>query len=143
MRRSAKVLLGVVVVLVAMQLITFERTNPPVTGEIRAPDEVKAVLKRACWDCHSNQSVYPWYSRVAPASWLVHRDVVDGRRHLNFSEWSQVPADRRERKQKRCWKEASEGDMPPWFYLPLHSEAQLSEADRKTLEAWADGPTSD
>jgi len=143
MKRSVKILLGVVGLLLAIQLVTFERTNPPVTGELKAPDDVKAVLKRACWDCHSNETVYPWYSRVAPVSWLVHRDVVDGRRHVNFSEWSAVPADRRAKKQKRCWKEVSEGKMPPWFYLPMHSEAKLTDDDKQKLEAWANGPTSD
>lgn len=142
MRRSVKVLIGVAVLLVGIQLIRFEHTNPPITGEIQAPDDVKAVLKRACWDCHSNQVVYPWYSHVAPVSWLVHRDVVDGRRHVNFSEWAQVPADKKERKQKRCGKEASEGEMPPWFYLPMHADAKLSEADQKLLDAWANGPVS-
>lgn len=143
MKRSAKIGIGAVVVLVAMQMVRFEHTNPPVTGEIRAPDEVKAILKRACWDCHSNETVWPWYSQVAPASWLAYRDVVEGRRHLNFSEWGQRAPERRAKKQKECGEEVAEGEMPPFFYVPLHPEAKLSDADKKALEAWAQGSVSD
>ena len=75
-----KAALGAGGVAVLIQLVSFERTNPPVTGEVEAPPEVKALLKRACFDCHSHDTTWPWYSKVAPVSWLVHRDVVEGRK---------------------------------------------------------------
>jgi hypothetical protein len=132
-----KLLVGSLVLLVAMQLVTCERTNPPITGDLTAPPEVASILRRACYDCHSNETVWPWYSRVAPISWLVHRDVVDGRRHLNFSEWDKVPTEKRARKINAASHQAKEGEMPPWFYLPMHWNARVADAERAILERWA------
>ncbi len=143
MKRGAKIGLGIVVAFGAMQLVMFDRVNPPVTGQIQAPPEVMSVLERSCWDCHSNETVWPWYTRVAPSSWLVHRNVVEGRRHLNFSEWASLPPEKRQKKQKNVKKQVDEGEMPPWFYLPLHSAAKLSDADKKILDDWSQGPVSD
>jgi hypothetical protein len=143
MKLLPKIALAVLGALAAIQIVQCERTNPPVTGDIRAPAEVKAILRRSCYDCHSNETVYPWYAYVAPASWLLHRDVVGGRKHLNFSEWSSLPADRREKKQRGSGKEVAKGEMPLWFYLPLHTNAKLSDADKKILDDWANGPVSD
>jgi hypothetical protein len=140
MKLRTKILLGVVAVLVAMQLVPLDRTNPPVTGEIPAPAEVKAVLKRACWDCHSNETTWPWYSRVAPASFLVFRDVKDGRKHLNFSEWATYQPERQAKKRKEIAEEVGDGEMPMAIYVPLHPEAKLSDADKKLLVDWANAP---
>lgn len=137
MKLAGKLVLGIVVVLLLMQLGQCERTNPPVSGEIDAPADVKAVLDRACYDCHSNRTVWPWYSRVAPMSWLLYRDVMEGRRRLNFSEWDKVPADKRARRIAACAREVKSGDMPLWLYLPLHPTAKLSDADKALIEKWA------
>ena len=137
MKRAAKIVLGIVVVFGLIQLVQCERTNPPVTGEIDAPADVKAVLHRACYDCHSNLTTWPWYAHVAPISWLLHRDVVEGRRHLNFTEWDKVPADKRARRIAGVWREVKSGDMPLWFYLPMHPAAKLTEADKALLHSWA------
>ncbi len=128
--------------LLLMQLVRCERTNPPVTGEIETPPDVREVLQRSCYDCHSNLTRWPWYSRVAPISWLLHRDVVEGRRHLNFSEWDKVPAEKRGKRIAACGREVKSGDMPLWFYLPLHPAARLSEADKALVEKWASAGTS-
>jgi cytochrome c551/c552 len=141
MKLRTKILLGLVAVLVVMQLVPLDRTNPPVTGEIQAPAEVKAVLKRSCWDCHSNESVWPWYSRVAPVSFLVFRDVKDGRKHLNFSEWTTYQPERQAKKLKEIAEEVGDGEMPMAIYVPLHPEAKLSPADTKLLVDWAKAPT--
>jgi hypothetical protein len=143
MKLAAKIAIGVGVLFVALQMIPVDRTNPPVTGEVKAPDDVKALLKRACWDCHSNETVWPWYARVAPVSFLVRMHVVDGRKHLNFSEWAGYTAERKAKKQKECGEEVAEGEMPLPPYLPLHPEAKLSDAEKKALQAWADGPVSE
>lgn len=140
MKLGTRIALGLVAGAGLMQLVSFERTNPPVTGEVPAPAEVKPLLQRACYDCHSNQTVWPWYSRVAPASWLLHRDVVVGRKELNFSEWGQYTPERKAKKQKEMLHELEEGAMPPWFYLPLHAEAKLSADEKATLLAWLKGP---
>ncbi len=132
-----KAALGAGGVAVLMQLVSFEQTNPPGTGEVEAPPEVKALLKRACFDCHSNQTVWPWYSKVAPVSWLVHRDVTEGRKHLNFSNWTQVSPERKAKKLDEVADEVQEGGMPPWFYLPMHPEAKLTQAEQEALIRWA------
>lgn len=124
--------------IVLAQVVQPSRTNPPVAGEIAAPAEVHAILRRACYDCHSNETVWPWYSRVAPVSWLVARDVNEGRRHLNFSAWNQRTPERQAKGIQRSWREVERGDMPLWFYLPLHSQARLSDGDREILRRWAD-----
>jgi cytochrome c551/c552 len=137
MKRSAKIGLGAAALIAAIQVPQCERTNPPVTGPAALPAPVEAVLRRACYDCHSNETVWPWYSRLAPVSWLLHRDVVEGRRHLNFSEWDKVAAERRARKLRDLGHEVESGDMPPWFYLPMHPNARLSDADKQMLQRWS------
>jgi hypothetical protein len=87
--------------------------------------------------------VWPWYSHLAPISWLLYRDVNDGRRHLNFSEWSALSPEKRQKKQKACGHEVAEGDMPLWFYVPLHPAAWLSDEDKKVVDAWDEGILSD
>ena len=121
----------------AIQVIPVTRDNPPVTGDIMAPPAVAPVLRRACYDCHSNETVWPWYSRIAPVSWLLVRDVREGRRELNFSTWNQLDDQRRARKMKETRDEVSEGEMPPWYYTINHPDARLSSGDRALLLDWA------
>jgi cytochrome c551/c552 len=133
---------GAVALLALAQLIPVGHTNPPAAGEIDAPPDVSAILHRACYDCHSNETVWPWYSHVAPVSWLVASDVSEGRENVNFSEWGKLTAAQRTKKQRKAGHEVSGGDMPEWYYVPMHSRARLSDADRKVIETWANGPTS-
>jgi hypothetical protein len=130
-------LLGLLIVLLGIQFVPVNRANPAVETEVPAPANVLAVLRRSCYDCHSNETVWPWYSHVAPVSWLLARDVQEGRRHLNFSTWNKVKPDRQARKLSEMWNEVESGDMPLWFYLPLHGDARLSAADKDVLRAWA------
>lgn len=123
--------------LVLLQFVPVSRTNPPGDGEVAAPPEVRAILKRACDDCHSNRTVWPWYSRVAPFSFLLERDVREGRREVNFSTLAGDPLKRRQRKWMEIPEQVQKGEMPPWFYVAVHSEARLSDADRATLIRWA------
>ncbi|MFO0728025.1 MAG: heme-binding domain-containing protein [Myxococcota bacterium] len=134
--------LAVPALLLLAQLIRPERTNPPVTADIGAPQEIAALLRRACYDCHSNETVWPWYAQVAPVSWLLARDVNEGRRELNFSSWDLVKPGSRGKKLKRAAKEARGRDMPPWFYLPMHPEARLSDAELATLTGWLDAAST-
>jgi heme-binding protein len=124
-------------VAVAIQLVPIHRTNPPVTSDIQVSADVHGVLRRACYDCHSNETRWPWYSHVAPVSWLVARDVSMGRRHMNFSEWGQYSADKQESKIRSIWEQVSHDEMPLWFYRPLHPDAKLTDADRALVRAWA------
>ena len=134
-----KIILILVILGVAIQLVPIDRTNPPVTGELAAPPELHGILRRACYDCHSNETVWPWYSRVAPVSWLVASDVYEGREHLNFSIWNEYPDERRTKLRMEISKEVREGEMPPFQYVPAHPEAKLSEQDQGVIHAWAGG----
>ena len=137
MKKMVLVAIGVgFLALGAVQLVPIDRTNPPVEEDISAPSEVKAILKRACYDCHSNETVWPWYSRVAPVSWLVAWDVQEGREELNFSTWNRYSAKQRVKKINESWEEIEEGEMPPWFYVPLHPEGRLANQERDRLRAW-------
>jgi hypothetical protein len=122
--------------LVGAQAVPVVRTNPPITGDVAAGAEVAAILRRACYDCHSNETVWPWYSRVAPASWLLAHDVREGRDELNFSTWSVYPAPKRVKKLKEIADEVAEGEMPPWSYVLLHGEARLDAPARDALRDW-------
>jgi hypothetical protein len=122
-----RVLIGLVVILLIIQLIPYGRdhTNPSVRSEPAWDNpRTRELAASACFDCHSNQTIWPWYSNIAPISWLIQRDVEEGRRELNFSEWN--------RPQKEARESAStvrKGSMPPWYY----PWAGLSSAERQAL----------
>jgi hypothetical protein len=112
-------------------------TNPPERFAFEAPPEVKAIMHRACFDCHTNETRWPLYARIAPGSWLMARDVHNGRNHLNISKWADVDEDERQDDLENCWEQVESGAMPPWFYIvPLHPDAKLSDADKATLKAF-------
>ena len=116
-----------------MQLVPYGRnhTNPPVMGEPAWPSvEARAIAVRACFDCHSNQTVWPWYSTIAPLSWGIQRDIEQGRAKLNFSEWN-----RPQEGADNAAELVAQGEMPPTRYSAVHPEAQLSAAERQTLVA--------
>lgn len=125
-----------VVVIVGIQFIPVERTNPPVQSDIDAPAEVKAILKRACYNCHSNETDWVWYTKVAPASFLAVKDVKDARKHLNFSEWGNY-TDKTEKIKDEIWEEIREEQMPPWQYKIFHSESKLTPEEKNLLRNWA------
>jgi hypothetical protein len=135
-RLSPRTLVAFAVILLLAQAIRPARTNPPVEGDVAAPPDVHALLRRACYDCHSNETVWPWYARVAPVSWLVAHDVEEGRREVNFSTWTAYDPARRVKKLRETAKEVAEGDMPPWYYVAIHPEARLRDAERERLRAW-------
>jgi mono/diheme cytochrome c family protein len=128
-----KVLLAAVTLLVVIQLVPYGRahTNPPVLAEPAwdTPD-TRELVKRSCFDCHSNDTRWPGYASVAPSSWLVQNDVDGGRAHLNFSEWQ-----RPQRHAKDAADEVRNKDMPPWYYAAMHPESRLSDAERARMTA--------
>lgn len=123
-------------VLLVIQLVGVERTNPPVRVGFTAPPDVEAVLEQSCSDCHSNETRWPWYSGVAPASWLVARDVVRAREELNLSEWPVDPTTQAFL-LSRIAQQVEEGRMPMDRYTLLHPAAGLSDEERKLVVAWA------
>jgi hypothetical protein len=133
-----RIALVAVAVFALAQLVPVSLTNPSVEAEIDVAPEVRAVLERSCFDCHSHATRWPWYARVAPASWLVARDVGEGREHLNFSTWGRYDAEERAEKLVEIGEVVAEGEMPPWFYLPLHPDARLTDADRAVLRGWSE-----
>jgi hypothetical protein len=136
-RRRRWLLGAAAVLLVVAQLIPVEHDNPPVTGEIAAPADVAALLRRACYDCHSHATRWPWYSALAPASWLIAHDVDEGRDELDFSVWAAYPPAKQRKKLRKTAEQIEEGEMPLWYYLLLHPEARLTAAEQARLVAWA------
>ncbi len=120
----------------AIQFVPVQRTNPPVDGEIPAPAEVRAVLQQSCYDCHSNQTVWPWYSRIAPFSWLVADDVREAREEMNFSTWTRMTPKEQTHYLREIRGEVEDGAMPPRLYLVPHPGSRLTADDRATLVAW-------
>ncbi len=121
------------IVLLGAQLAPYGRdhTNPPGRSEPNwSSPEVKALAQRACFDCHSNETRWPWYSQVAPVSWLVQRDVQEARAKLNFSEW-QLP----QKEADEAAEAVQEGEMPMPIFLLLHPEARLTDAEKQQLVA--------
>jgi len=128
---TRRVLLALTAIIVLVQLVPYGRNhgNPPIVAEPRwSSPSVRALAKRACFDCHSNESHWPWYSNVAPVSWLIQHDVDEGRAAVNFSEWN-----RPQKEAADSAKSVVEGEMPPAIYLPLHPEARLAAAERDEL----------
>jgi cytochrome c551/c552 len=135
----------VLVIFVGIQFVPVDAIqSAPVRSEMKEePPEVVALLKRACFDCHSNETEWPWYSRIAPASWLVAKDVIEGRESINFSDWDGMDADDRQYNREACRDEVAEGEMPPWFYIPMHPEAKISEAEVALLTKWFESHEDD
>jgi len=138
-------ILAVIALALLIQLVPYGRnhTNPPVVAEPNWDSpQTRALAERACFDCHSNQTGWPWYSSIAPFSWLIQHDVDEGRQRLNFSEWGVASSggeNRRERETNEIGGVILEGEMPPAYYIPLHPASSLTQAEKQAL---ADGLTA-
>jgi hypothetical protein len=139
--RRLAIVLGIVVL--AIQLVPVDRTNPPVTAAIAdVPPAVAVPLRRACYDCHSHETLWPWYSAVAPIAWLVAHDVDHGREHLNFSTWGELEPRKRAKRLEEIVEVLEEDDMPPWLYDVAHRTVRLDGRERDAIVAWARGGQS-
>jgi heme-binding protein len=143
MRKRLKVSLLILALLfLVIQLFRPLRNNPPVDSARefsafhRTPSAVASMLQRACSDCHSNRTVWPWYSNVAPASWVIAHDVKDGRRVLNLSEWDAYNLDKREKLIGKMCEEVKDGEMPMSQYTVLHPHARLDASEIQALCSW-------
>jgi hypothetical protein len=126
---------GIVFVLL-IQLVPIDRTNPPVTASVKWDSpQTQALFRRACADCHSNETVWPWYSYVAPVSWLVAHDVSEGRGKFNLSEISASDTTRLTHTVEEVAKVMRRGDMPKAIYLPTHPEARLTQDELSALSS--------
>jgi hypothetical protein len=131
------------VLFIGLQLVRPAKTNPAIDEarrleqHIQMSAEVKATLKRACYDCHSNETIWPWYSQVAPVSWFVIDHVNHGRSHLNFSDWSRLDRQEQAKMLEGIQETVEGGQMPLASYLLAHSEAKLSPEDKRLIGGWA------
>lgn len=129
---KAKILSAIAIAAVVIQFIPYGKNhvNPPIVSEPKWDSpRTKELFNSACADCHSHETKYPWYSDVAPVSWLLARDVEEGREHFNVSAWGA----QKKNEGKDAAKEVREGEMPLWFYLPTHPEARLSDSQKQEL----------
>jgi hypothetical protein len=144
MARVKKVLAALVVFLVVIQIIQPRRTNPPVvpsrslTAHVRVPEGVYSALSRSCGDCHSSQTHWPWYSHVAPLSWVITDDVNEGRRHMNFEDWEALgdPKQANDRLVGICDEIRKKG-MPPFSYRLALGDLQLKLQEIASICSWS------
>ena len=142
-----KILKIVLIVLVAAIVIiqffrperlhTDEVTADHITKKMNVPDSVLSILKRSCYDCHSNHTTWPWYSNISPVSWLVADDVIQGRKKMNFSEWGKLSSSKQALRLENICEQIKEGEMPLPKYLIIHRDAVLSEQDKDILCKWS------
>jgi hypothetical protein len=133
-RKSFIIILILFVGFLGIQFVRPDVPNPPVTGDMEAPADVKAIIQRACYDCHSNNTNLRWYDKIAPVYWGVASHIKEGRADLNFSEWNKLaPADQK----GKLWESVNQiisGAMPLPSYTAVHTEAKVSPADLTVLK---------
>jgi hypothetical protein len=136
---TKKVLYAVLALLVLSQFYPVDHTNPPVDPNLnfQLPDSLAGMLHSACYDCHSFETHWPWYSYVSPVKFWVVDHVNHGRGNLNFSEWYKMSADERQDMKEEIWEEVANGKMPLESYLWMHPEAELIEEQKRILRNWS------
>lgn len=139
-----RVVIGLAVFIILIQFIRPDRSNfqedpaKNVQSFVKVPVEISDILVRSCNDCHSNTTRWPWYSQIAPASWVIADDVNSGRRHINFSEWNSYSRKKMVKKLYLIAEVAGDNSMPLTLYLNFHAEAKLSSSERTMLANWAE-----
>ena len=136
-------LIALFIALVVMQVFhpaknsTSTISPDDITKLYIVPDSVQKILQKACYDCHSNNTVYPWYNRVQPIAWWLNDHIEEGKDHVNFSEFGKYPLAKQAKKLKKCTHEMQEGDMPLNFYVWIHKDAILSDHEKQLVYDWA------
>lgn len=129
--------------LVIAQFIRPDFSNPPINeaetleASVQVPENIKVIMKRSCNDCHTNTTVYPWYSQISPVSWWLKGHINDGRSELNFSQWGTYQPKRKSKKLEEICEQLKEKEMPLPSYTWTHSDAILSAEESKALCDWA------
>ena len=133
-----KTIIIFITILIAIQLVPIDKNNPPIDQSInlKAPKEVESILKKACYDCHSNETKWPFYANIAPLSFSISSHVKDGREALNFSEWKNIDPKIKIKRIQRAIKTTQNGMMPLPTYLWLHKEAKLTKEEKRVLTTW-------
>jgi hypothetical protein len=133
---------AILLLFLILQLFRIDKKNPPSTPGcdflqvVQPPAEIAAMIKTGCYDCHSNETVYPWYSNIAPVSWLLKSHISEGREQINFSEWGNYQPGKRGHKLDECKEMVEKGEMPLSGYTLLHPAAKFSPEQRETLKIW-------
>ena len=148
LKKIIKIVLIVVVVgLIAAQFIRPDFTNPPVvatetlSASTEVPADVQQVIARSCSDCHSNETRYPWYSKVTPFNWFLADHIEEGRREMNFSVWNTYKPEKKLKKLEELCEQVEQAEMPLPSYLWIHREAVLADGDANLLCSWAKAET--
>lgn len=141
MKLFKKIMLALLVIFLVMQAFRPTKnlsanTENDISVSYPVPDEVKTILAKACNDCHSNKTEYPWYANIQPAAFWFNDHVVDGKRHLNFNEFNKYRIAKQYKKLEECIDEVKEGEMPLESYTLIHKNAILTEAEKITLTNW-------
>ena len=132
-----------IAVMIVLQFFRIDKANPPVVqaetleASVAVPPDIGEIIGRSCNDCHSNQSIYPWYSNVQPVAWFVKNDIDDARRQMNFSIWNTYTPQKKSKKLEQICEQLEAKEMPLPSYLWIHRDSILSENDAKALCDWA------
>jgi len=136
-----RILIALAMVLIIIQFIRPSKnlsadTSKDISTLYAVPEDVKAILERACNDCHTNRTVYPWYSEVQPIGWWLNNHISGGKRHINFNNFASLRAATQKKKMEECMDQIKHNDMPISSYTWIHTDAELSEANKQTMYAW-------
>jgi len=128
--------IAILVVLFIVNSIPVKMSNPPITSDIKTPNNVKNILRESCYDCHSNETIWYWYTEFAPISWLIARDVNEGRSYLNFSTWDKYSTTEKKELLAESIETIQEGEMPMKIYALMHPEAEINKDELNVLITW-------
>jgi hypothetical protein len=136
-----KILFGILIIIIIIQFIRPAKNlsgdvSKDISTAYTVPDDVKAILERACNDCHSNKTVYPWYAEIQPVEWWLNNHIVEGKRHFNLNNFTALKVAVQKKKMEEFMEQIKNDDMPLSSYTLIHKNAELSEADKQTLNAW-------
>ena len=142
MKRRNSILLALLLIFLVMQAFqpaknqSTTKLPTDITNVVKVPQDVQSVLAKSCYDCHSNNTVYPWYSNIQPAAWFLADHIKDGKRHLNFSEFGSYPLDKKLKKLKEIAEEVEEDEMPISSYTLIHRNTTLTPEEKVLLTTW-------
>ena len=142
MKMKNKIIIGVVGLVILIQFFGIDKVNPQADDsqdfiiQSNPPTEVANLIKTSCYDCHSNETKYPWYSNVTPVSWWVKHHIDEAREELNFSEWGTYKLKRKDHKLEESIEEIEHGEMPLKSYLWTHGDAKLNDAQKEQVISW-------
>ncbi len=135
-------IIGVLAILLIIQFFRTDKTNPQLNAETdfrkveQVPEEIAVLIEKACYDCHSNETVYPWYAGIAPFSWIIKSHVTEGRENMNFSEWAKYQPGKRGHFLDECSEVIEKGEMPLKQYTLLHPVAKFNTEEKAILVKW-------